>query len=162
MVVLKEENHMENMMTTNMNVVNTVNFKDEKAKEDFDKMLVSARRTAFVSRFIVLRESKRTKAHRIIEKMSWPNDTTAEELAMMFRQTFIDNGDNMMPVDRDIKRALGHSQRSLNYFVVEYAKRSTLNFIDALWDYEKSNTLLFGEDENPRTGGWRLPSEIQK
>lgn len=162
MVVFKEENPVEEITTTTVSVANTLQFKDEKAKENFDKMLVSARRTAFVSRFIVLRESKKTKAHRVIEKMTWSDDTTAEELAMMFWQAFINNGDNIEPVDRDIRRALGHSKRSLNYFVVEYAKRSTLNFIDALWDYEKSNTLLFGEDENPRTGGWRLPSEIKK
>lgn len=148
---------------TNMDVSNTIQFENSEAQEMYEKMLNRARRTAFIARFIVLRESKRTKAHRVIENMSWTDDTTAEELAMMFRQVFINNGDNMERVDRDIRRALGHAkQRSLTFFVSEYSNRSTLNFIDALWDYEKSVKLLFGEDENPRTGGWRLPSEIKK
>lgn len=147
----------------NMDVSNIIDFEDNETKAMYEKMVNRARRTAFVARFIVLRESKRTKAHRIIEKMSWDDETTAEELAMMFRQVFIDNGDNMERVDRDIRRALGHAkQRSLNFFVSEYSNRGTLNFVDALWDYEKSVKLLFGEDENPKTGGWRLPSEIKK
>lgn len=148
---------------TNMDVPNIIDFENDETKAMYDKMVNRARRTAFVARFIVLRESKRTKAHRIIEKMSWDDETTAEELAMMFRQVFIDNGDNMERVDRDIRRALGHAkQRSLSFFVSEYSNRGTLNFVDALWDYEKSVKLLFGEDENPKTGGWRLPSEIKK
>ena len=138
------------------------NFKDEASRINFEKMMISARRTAFVARFIVLREGKRTKAHRVIENMSWDESTTAEQVSMMFRQAFIENGDNMAPVDRDIRRALDQTKRSLKFFVAEYAKRSTLSFVDALWDYERSNTLLFGEDENPRSGGWRMPSEIEK
>ena len=147
----------------NTDVSNSFQFENEETKAIYEKMVNRARRTAFVARFIVLRESKRTKAHRVIEKMSWSDDTTAEELAMMFRQVFIENGDNMERVDRDIRRALGHAkQRSLTFFVSEYSNRGTLNFVDALWDYEKSVKLLFGEDENPKTGGWRLPSEIKK
>ncbi|MBX7144126.1 MAG: hypothetical protein K1X79_06725 [Oligoflexia bacterium] len=124
--------------------------------------VIQARRTAFVARFIVLRESKRTRAHRIIETMSWDESTTAEELAKRFRQVFVDNGDNMVPVDRDINRAVAHASRSLNFFIHEYAARSTLNFIDALYDYERSNSLLFGSDEQPKPGGWRLPNELVK
>lgn len=121
-----------------------------------------ARRTAFVARFIVLRESKRTRAHRVIELMEWDDRTTAEELAERFRQVFRENGDNMMPVERDIRRALAHSSRSLNYFVKEYNSRATLTFIESLFDYERSNTLLFGADEQPKPGGWRLPKELLK
>lgn len=127
-----------------------------------DINMIQARRTAFVARFIVLREGKRTRAHRVIEMMTWSEDTTAEELADRFRQVFVDNGDNMMPVDRDIRRALAHANRSLGHFVREYATRSTVNFIDALFDYERSNVLLFGEDEQPKPGGWRLPRELLK
>lgn len=123
---------------------------------------IGARRTAFVARFIVLRESKRTRAHRVIEMLTWDEATTAEELAARFRQIFVENGDNMAPVDRDINRALAHSSRSLNYFIAEYSARSTVSFIDALWDYERSNTLLFGSDEQPKPGGWRLPQELLK
>lgn len=124
--------------------------------------LIGARRTAFVARFIVLRESKRTRAHRSVELMSWQHDTTAEELADRIRKEFKQNGDNMTPVERDLKRALAHASRSLNHFIHEYAQRASLSFIEALVDYEKSNILLFGGDEQPRTGGWRLPRELLK
>lgn len=132
----------------------------EKVIEDVS--IIRARRTAFVARFIVLRESKRTRAHRKIETLAWRDETTAEELAARFRQIFIDNGDNMMPVDRDLRRALAHANRSLNFFIEEYETRATTNFIDALFDYERSNTLLFGADEQPKPGGWRLPKELLK
>lgn len=129
---------------------------------EYCRASIRARRTAFVARFIVLRESKRTRAHRVIELMDWDDQTTAEELAERFRQVFRGNGDNMMPVERDIRRALAHSSRSLNYFVKEYNTRATLSFIDSLFDYERSNTLLFGADEQPKPGGWRLPKELLK
>ncbi len=129
---------------------------------DEEKALLKARRTAFVARFIVLRESKRTRAHRIIEMMEWDDFTNIEELSERFRQAFIENGDNMTPVDRDLRRALAHAARSLNHFVKEYSERSTRNFIDALFDYERSNQLLFGDDDSPKPGGWRLPGELLK
>lgn len=124
--------------------------------------IVQARRTAFVARFIVLREAKRTRAHRVIEMMEWDALTTAEDLADRFREAFVANGDNMMPVDRDIRRALAHASRSLNHFIREYAERGTRDFIEALFDYERSNALLFGEDEQPKPGGWRLPQELER
>lgn len=144
----------------------STNLQSAKLPPDYQKFseldLMRARRTAFVARFIVLRESKRSRAHRIIEMMEWGKDTSAELLAEQFRQVFKENGDNLGPVDRDLRRALAHASRSLNYFIVEYAARSTTNFIDALYDYERSNTLLFGGEEQPRTGGWRLPRELEK
>jgi hypothetical protein len=129
---------------------------------ELDKATIRARRTAFVARFIVLRESKRTRAHRVIELMAWDDLTSPEELAESFRKVFRENGDNMVPVERDLRRALAHSSRSLNHFVREYATRATRNFIDALFDYERSNTLLFGSDDQPKPGGWRLPKELLK
>lgn len=119
-----------------------------------------ALRTAFVARFIVLREGRRSRAHRIIEQMAWSVEATADELYKMFRQAFVDNGDKMQPVDRDLKRALGHAQRSVDHFVGQYIDRSTLSFQQALVDYERSNKLLFGEDPNgvPRSGGWKVPA----
>ncbi|RMD87845.1 MAG: hypothetical protein D6808_00760 [Candidatus Dadabacteria bacterium] len=131
-----------------------------KPKSPQELAYIEARRTAFIARFIVLRESRRTRAHRKIEQMEWSRETTAEEVAEMFRQAFIENGDNMVPVERDIRRALAHADRSLNHFIKEYASRATLNFIDALCDYERSNQLLFGEDEEPKSGGWRLAQEL--
>lgn len=127
-----------------------------------EQALIRARRTAFVARFIVLREAKRTKAHRVIEMMEWEDQTTVEELYRRFRQVFVDNGDNMVPVDRDLRRAMAHSMRSLQHFIREYSARSTENFIEALIDYERSNKLLFGDEEQPKPGGWRLPLELKK
>lgn len=136
---------------------------DEKKPSNVSELaLVQARRTAFVARFIVLRESRRTRAHRAIEKLAWSPKTTAEELAQSFRKAYTDNGDNMVPVDRDIRRALAHADRSLKHFVEEYTARSTLDFIAALSDYERSNKLLFGDDDHPKTGGWRLIQELIK
>ena len=137
-------------------------FVTDEDNKDLSLAQIEARRTAFVARFIVLRESKRTKAHRVIEMMSWTPDTSAEDLAEIFRKVFIENGDNMTPVDRDIRRALSHSTRSLNHFIKEYASRATHNFIDALYDYEQSNQLLFGNEEQPKPGGWQLPQELEK
>lgn len=122
--------------------------------------MTEARRTAFVARFIVLREARRTRAHRRIEQLSWSRETTAEELAEIFRGAFKENGDNMVPVNRDIRRALAHADRSINHFIGEYSSRATLNFVDALIDYERSNKLLFGEDDQPKTGGWRWIQEL--
>ncbi len=124
--------------------------------------LARARRTAFVARFIVLREAKRTRSHRVIEMMEWEQDTSAEDLMQRFRQVFIENGDSMMPVDRDLRRALAHASRSIHHFIREYDQRATSNFIDALFDYERSNQLLFGEEDQPKPGGWRLPKELLK
>lgn len=129
---------------------------------ELDKAIIRARRTAFVARFIVLREGKRTRAHRVIELMDWDDLTTVEELCERFRNTFVENGDNMVPVDRDLRRAVAHSQRSLKFFVSEYSARSTRSFIESLEDYERSNQLLFGADEQPKPGGWRLPKELKK
>jgi hypothetical protein len=140
-----------------------VTAKENPLSEIPEPQVIEARRTAFVARFIVLRESKRTRAHRVIEMMEWEASTTPEELAQKFRQVFLDNGDNMVPVERDLRRALAHSSRSLNFFVREYAARATRNFIDALFDYERSNVLLFGgEEDQPKPGGWRLPKELLK
>ena len=117
----------------------------------------AATRTAFVARFIVLREGRRSRAHRVIENMFWDDRATADELAAMFRQAFIENGDKLGPVDRDIRRALEHARCSAAYFTEQYVGRSTLSFSQALEDYSRSNRLLFGEeDEVPRSGGWRV------
>lgn len=90
--------------------------------------------------------------------MSWSEETTAEELVVMFREAFRENGDKMQPVERDLKRAFAHAERSVDYFIGQYLDRSTLSFRDALKDYKRSNELLFGdnEEEIPRSGGWRV------
>lgn len=113
-------------------------------------------RTSFVSRFIVLRENRRTKAHRKIETIVWDDNTSAEELYEIFRKAFIDNGDSLVPVDRDLKRALSHAYCSVEHFLGQYLGRSTNSFQEALRDYVKSNELLFCEEDMPKTVGWRL------
>lgn len=123
----------------------------------------AAKRTAFVARFIVLREGRRSRAHRVIESLSWTDETTAEELCQIIRQAFIANGDKLQPVERDLRRAMEHAAYSADYFAGQYSERRTLSFQEALSDYVRSNKLLFGEepskDDGPRTGGWRLPGE---
>ena len=133
------------------------------AERDVDETVKTrAKRTAFVARFIVLREGRRSRAHRAIEDLSWDDLATAEDLYQMFRDAFLQNGDKLQPVDRDLNRALEHAHCSVDYFVDQYIGRSTLSFKQALEDYERSNRLLFGDDpeEVPRSGGWRLPSDI--
>jgi hypothetical protein len=151
-----------NVVRTSAEPVIVTSLPEQKLTEQ-QKAHIRARRTAFVARFIVLREGKRTRAHRIIEMMEWQDLTTMEELAATFRSIFQDNGDKLSPVDRDLKRSVAHASRSLNFFIQEYAARSTTSFVDALFDYERSNKLLFGNDEDqPRPGGWRLPQELLK
>ncbi len=118
----------------------------------------SAVRTAFVARFIVLREGRRSRAHRLIELMTWDDSATAEDLYQRFRQAFIDNGDKLQPVDRDLRRALEHAKCSVGHFLSQYVGRSTKSFAQALEDYERSNRLLFGDEEEavPRSGGWKV------
>jgi hypothetical protein len=138
-------------------------FVRDSLNEQVDQLAVTqARRTAFVARFIILREGKRSRAHRTIEHLKWESNATAEELAVKFRQAYIDNKDSIRAIDKDIKRALSHADRSIAFFVHEYNKRATLSFIEALEDYERSTVLLFGDGEVPRAGGWRLPKEIRK
>ena len=94
--------------------------------------------------------------------MEWDDLATVEELAHRFRVAFEDNGDNMFPVDRDLRRAVAHSFRSIKFFVREYSTRATRDFVEALVDYERSNKLLFSDDDAPKPGGWRLPREIER
>ena len=116
-------------------------------------------RTAFIARFIVLREGRRSRAHRLIEQISWEKEASAQEVAKKFLEAFLSNGDKLPPVKRDLKRALLHGERSVDYFIGQYVERATLDFHDALADYVRSNKVLFGEEAKatPRRGGWRLP-----
>ena len=147
--------------------------------EIYDKLILErARRTAFISRFIVLREGKKSKAHREIELLEWCDSSRTEDLLEQIYKIFQKFGDNLAIVDRDLGRALAHADRlnplksgdskdtfeshfSLWPLIEEYNKRACTTFIDALFDYERSNKLLFGEDgDQPKLGGWRLPREL--
>lgn len=121
-----------------------------------------ALRTAFIARFIVLREGRRSKAHRMIEEMVWSDSASADDVLKMFRQAFIANGDKMQPVEKDLQKAFKHAKRSAEYFIDQYLGRVTNSFSDALLDYSRSNSLLFsGEsEESPGEGGWILPKNI--
>ena len=120
---------------------------------------LAAMRTAFVARFIVLREGRRTKAHRALEQLRWSDSTTIEELYNLVRTAFVENGDKMTPVDRDLRRAMEHARCSAEYFAEQYVTRNILSFEQALADYHKSNLLLFGDEDSfkPRCGGWKIP-----
>lgn len=125
-------------------------------KEVFDEFAKrNAERTAFVSRFIVLREARKSKAHREIEQMIWQETETAKDIARKFRKAFLENGDKIETVDRDIKRALDHASCSVSHFIEQYLDRTFLSFQDALVDYKRSNELLF-DSQAPRSGGWKL------
>ena len=119
-------------------------------------------RTAFVAKFILLREGKRSKAHRNIEKLIWSKDISALELSQLFREAFKNNGDKLGSVDRDLKRALQHANGSAVFFIAQYLSRQTLTFKEALEDYERSNELLFGSEESPTTKrtGWRQSAQL--
>jgi hypothetical protein len=140
--------------------VRTIQLKNELNRDEIS--LIKACRTAFIARFIVLRESKRTRAHRKIELLEWQAETNVETLSVIIKNVFVENGDNMVSVDRDINRALAHATRSISFFIDEYLSRSTNNFIDALFDYEASNHLLFGAEDQPKPGGWRLPADLHR
>jgi hypothetical protein len=118
-----------------------------------------AARTAFIARFIVLREGRRSRAHRLIEQLTWDIEATADDVMKLIREAFVENGDRLGPVERDLRRALEHAERSVDHFIDQYVGRATTSFREALSDYDRSNRLLFGEDkeEVPRSGGWRVP-----
>jgi len=126
------------------------------------KKLLKAKRAAFLARLIVLREGKKCKAHREIEQLEWDSLTTAEDLANKIASVFKRNTTSILSIQKDLKRALAHSDNSAKYFANEYEKRSTTNFIDALKDYERSNELLFGDNSPPKFGGWCLPDQLEK
>ncbi len=132
---------------------------EQREVSDLERRL--AFRTAFIARFIVVREGRRSRAHRAIEEMTWSEDATAEEVLNMFREAFVVNKDRMSVVDKDLQKALKHAKRSVEYFLEQYIGRSTTSFRDALDDYVKSNILLFGlNEELPRSGGWKFSEHL--
>ena len=138
-------------------------YKSQQAENHNKKQTISAIRTAFVAKFILLRESKRSKAHRAIEKLCWDKDASAKDLYNQIREEFIKNGDKLLTVDKDLDRALLHAEGSANYFLSQYLSRECLSFKQALLDYERSNELLFGTSECPnnKRKGWKLSTEIK-
>ncbi len=138
-------------------------YKSQQEKNHSDKEVASAIRTAFVAKFILLRESKRSKAHRTIEKLSWLENTSVKDLHTIIRNEFIRNGDKLIAVDKDLDRALMYAKASANYFLSQYLSRECLSFREALLDYERSNELLFGTPDCPenKRKGWKFSTEIK-
>lgn len=124
----------------------------------------TALRTAFIARFIVLREGRKSRAHRLIERLRWGPEETAEGLKDKFRAIFVESGEENDSFDRDLERALEHANESVDHFVSQYAVRSTLSFAESLRDYLRSNMILFGDDIDKFTkkGGWRIPPPKKK
>lgn len=118
-----------------------------------------ALRTAFVARFIVLRESRKSEAHRLIERTEWGDIVSAEDLYNEFLEIFSIFKEELFLAKKDLDRALEHSVRSVDHFVEQYAARATTSFSEALRDYWRSNELLFGIKERQRKGktGWKAP-----
>ena len=123
-----------------------------------------ALRTAFVSRFIVLREDKRSRAHRAIEKLEWSKEQTAAGLFDLFKQIFEKCNEDPTQAERDLIRALEHAERSVDHFMEQYIERATQNFADALRDHKRSNELLFGNgaSNTAHSIGWRVPTPKEK
>ena len=96
--------------------------------------------------------------------LAWGENASAEDVANMCRAIFKENGDNMRVVENDIRKAMSHADRSLKHFYEEYEARATNDFIHALHDYERSNALLFGDDDEdrPTSEGWRHPKELAR
>ena len=138
-------------------------YKSQQEKNHNEEETISAIRTAFIAKFILLRENKRSKAHRSIEKLSWSKDISAKELYNRFREEFLKNGDKIIAVEKDLKRALIHAEGSASYFLNQYLLRECLSFKQALLDYERSNELLFGSPQSPnnKRKGWKLSTEIR-
>ncbi len=138
-------------------------YKSQQESSHSKEQTISAIRTAFIAKFILLRESKRSKAHRSIEKLSWDKNASAKDLYNQFRAEFVRNGDKLLTVEKDLDRALMHAEGSANYFLKQYLSRECLSFKQALLDYERSNELLFGSSvcPNNKRKGWKLSTEIK-
>ena len=123
-----------------------------------------ALRTAFVSRFIVLREEKKSRAHRAIEKLEWSKEETASGLFTRFKEIFDSCKDDETHAERDLVKALEHAERSVDHFMEQYLGRATQSFADALRDHKRSNELLFGSGVSYVSSpiGWKVPKPKEK
>ena len=127
------------------------------------KLSTRAQRTAFLASFIVIREAKRSRAHRKIELMSWSDDATAWDIAQQLGKIFQDNGDKVSSIERDLNRALLHAEKLPLTLYQEYSQRAVCSFVEALKDYETSNSLLFSaQDEGPKLVGWQPSSVVMR
>ncbi|MCS6960896.1 MAG: hypothetical protein NZT61_00120 [Deltaproteobacteria bacterium] len=122
------------------------------------EVIIRAQRTAFVSKFIILRETKISPAHTVIEMLTWEDKTTYLELANAFEKIFKVTGRDKTYL-KDIKKAIEHAKNLSIAFVNEYARRSGLSFLESLIDYEKSIFILFGPNYLSSIIGW-CPASI--
>lgn len=122
------------------------------------KMKVASTRAAFLSKFILLRENKKSKAHREIEKEFWGPEETAQDLYAKFLCIFEKYKDNK--AKEDLKASLKYAKTLIDYFVNQYSTRITLNFGDALRDYKRTHDLL--EENCLKPMGWKIPRNKSK
>lgn len=132
----------------------------------FDKVfskeaIIRAKRTAFVSKFIILREKKISQAHSIIERLLWNQKTDYQTLARVFKRIFKFFNDERT-YESDIKKASEYAKNLPTYFIKEYDTRSGTSFLQALLDYEKSVFILFGSDYLKNLLGWAPPSSLAR
>lgn len=131
---------------------------------DTDKLeKLIAMRTAFVSRFIVLRAQRRSRANRRLVQLTWTTTETAESLKEQFREILITHGEYKRKADRDLDNAYSFAVRSSELFCVSYFQRATTSFKDALYDFFRSNAMLFGEDSHKKCyTGWNYEDYFDK
>lgn len=123
--------------------------------------LIRARRTAFVSKFIILRENKISRSHAILERLHWDDTTTYYDLYRAFYK-ILRAFDKPLCFKKDLDKAKEHAKTLSPTFVREYANRSGQSFLEALIDYEKSVYILFGADHLRTLLGWAPASIIAR
>lgn len=123
--------------------------------------LIRARRTAFVSKLIILRENKISRAHSILERLHWDDTTTYWELYKVFYRV-LRLFEKPVNFKRDLDQAREHAKNLSPTFVREYANRSGQSFLEALIDYEKSIYILFGAEYLRTLVGWAPASIVAR
>lgn len=123
--------------------------------------LIRARRTAFVSKLIILRENKISRAHSILERLHWDDTTTYWELFRVFYRV-LRLFEKPVNFKKDLDRAREHAKNLSPTFVREYANRAGQSFLEALIDYEKSVYILFGAEYLRMLVGWAPASIIAR
>ncbi|MCS6892954.1 MAG: hypothetical protein NZO16_00045 [Deltaproteobacteria bacterium] len=123
--------------------------------------ILRARRTAFVSKFIILRENKVSRAHEIIEKLAWDDTDSHYTLAKAFEKIFNFFGEDKSYM-KDIEKALLSAKSLSAAFIKEYATRSGKCFLEALLDHERSIFILFGSEYLRLLLGWTPASFLAR
>lgn len=116
----------------------------------------SALRNAFIARFIVLTNRRRSRANGLLKKLTWTEEVTAEQLAEIIKGIFVSANDFNETIEKDIAKSIEHANYSAIFFTEYYHQRSILSIKEAVEDYKRSNELLFGDRET--TSSSKLPT----